>query len=351
MTVRMTVAEVLDLCIRAARGAGARAETAEALAKSAVSAEASGMPPVGLAHFLDHLKALEAGRIDGRALPEIMRPLPCLFHVDGHGGAAQTGFDAVFDALVETATAYGLALFAQKNTYTSGELGYFAERLASEGLVAMAATNGPALLAGSGSTRPVYCTNPLAFAAPRDDGPPLLIDQASSQTAFGNVRLAARQGRLIPQGWAIDADGNPTTDPIRAMKGAMLAYGGQRGANVALMVEVLAAGLSGANWSLDAPSFTSGGESPGAGLTVLAIAPAALDPDFPSRLGRQLRRLAGEYGVHVPGGRKEAASKRAATDGINVGASVLAAIAAFAGRSGLEPGLAAKITQERDKKS
>ncbi|TIW17972.1 MAG: Ldh family oxidoreductase, partial [Mesorhizobium sp.] len=100
---------------------------------------------------------------------------------------------------------------------------------------------------------PVYCTNPMSFAAPAADGSPLVIDQSSSATAFVNIRKAAEDGRKIPEGWALDASGNPTTDPAAAMKGAMLAFGGQRGANIALMVEVLAAGLSGANWSLDAP--------------------------------------------------------------------------------------------------
>ena len=334
-THRLTIDEALALCVRAARGAGARAETAEALAKSAVSAEASGMPNVGLAHLLDHLKALEAGRIDGQAMPEVAHPLPCFFHVDGHGGAAQTGFDLVFDDLVETAMIYGLALFAQNNTYTSGELGYFAERLANAGLVALAATNGPPLLAGSGSTKPVYCTNPMAFAAPCAGGPPLLIDQASSQAAFVNMRLAARDGRPIPEGWAIDADGAPTTDPLKAIKGAMLAFGGSRGANIALMVEVLAAGLSGANWSLDSPSFTSGATSPGAGLTVLAISPAALDADFPGRLGRQLDRLAEDYGVHIPGRRKDVARRQAAVHGVEIEAELLQKIEAYASKAGV----------------
>jgi (2R)-3-sulfolactate dehydrogenase (NADP+) len=89
------------------------------------------------------------------------------------------------------------------------------------------------------------------------------------------------------------------------MRGALLAFGGARGANIALMVEVLAAGLAGANWALDAPSFTAGDRSPGAGLFVIAIAPALLAPDFPNRLRLQLERLA-SLGVHIPGRRTAA---------------------------------------------
>jgi (2R)-3-sulfolactate dehydrogenase (NADP+) len=215
------------------------------------------------------------------------------------------GFDRAFDDLRRRAEALGVALFAQNGSYTTGELGYYPRRLAEAGLVAFAATSGPALITVAGAKTPVYCTNPLAFAAPLDEGPPLLIDQASSATAFVELRRYADRGEALPPGWAVDADGEPTTDPRAAMRGALLAFGGARGANIALMVEVLAAGLTGANWALDAPSFTSGNRSPGAGLLVIALAPSLFAPDFPQRLRLQLDRLA-KLGVHVPGRRAAA---------------------------------------------
>ena len=241
-TVTLTLAEATALCERAAIAAGALPEVALSMARSAVAAEADGQPSVGLAHFIDYLEALEAGRIDGKATPEITRPAPAIILSDAKGGAAHPGFDAAFDLIVEAANEFGLALFTQKNAYTCGALGYFAGRLAGKGLAAIAATNGPALLAGSGSTKPVYCTNPMAFAAPVAGGPPLIIDQSSSATAFVNIRAAAKAGTPIPEGWALDAEGRPTTDARQAVKGALLAFGGERGANIALMVEVLAAG-------------------------------------------------------------------------------------------------------------
>jgi (2R)-3-sulfolactate dehydrogenase (NADP+) len=129
-----------------------------------------------------------------------------------------------------------------------------------------------------------------------------VIDQASSAAAFVAVRQRAESGEPLPPGWAIDENGVETMDAHAAMRGALLTSGGSRGANIALMVEVLAAGLTGANWSLDAPSFVDGAETPGAGLFVVAIAPNLLAPDFAGRLGSQLARLAG-LGVHIPGGR------------------------------------------------
>jgi (2R)-3-sulfolactate dehydrogenase (NADP+) len=325
--ITLTLEDALALCEAAAIRHGANANTARSLARAAVRSEAEGQPNVGLAHFLDYLVALDAGRIDGSAEAVITRPAPAIILSDACKGAAHPGFDRAFDDLVDTARSFGLAMFVQKNAYTCGALGPFAARLAEAGLVGLAATNGPALLAGSGSTKPVFCTNPLAFAAPVADGPPLLIDQSSSATAFVSIRKAAREGRPIPEGWALDAGGNPTTDANKAISGALLAFGGARGANLALMVEVLSAGLSGANWSLDASSFSKGSESPGTGLFVLAINPALLDPDFPTRLAAQIERLTGEYGVHVPGEAKGRARVRAEKEGVSIPADVYRRIA------------------------
>jgi (2R)-3-sulfolactate dehydrogenase (NADP+) len=307
MTRRFTLVEATDLAVRAIRAAGASDEAALSLARATVSANAYGKGSSGFSHLMDYLSALRAGRIVGPAEPLITSPAPAAIHCDARGGIAQHGFDRAFDSLSERARTFGIALFAQNGSYTTGELGYYPRRLAEGGLVAFAATSGPALMTVAGAGTPVYCTNPIAFAAPLDQGAPLLIDQASSATAFVQLRHYAERGETLPAGWAVDADGQPTTDPKAALRGALLAFGGARGANIALMVEVMAAGLAGANWALDAPSFTSGDRSPGAGLLVIAIAPMVLAPDFPQRLRLQLDRLA-ELGVHIPGRRAATAT-------------------------------------------
>lgn len=333
-TITLPLGEVQALCERAGLALGASAEVARSLAVSIAAAEADGQPSVGLAHFLDYLDALAAGRIDGKAEPEIRRPAPAIFFSDARGGIAHSGFDRAFDDLVAAARCFGLALFVQRNAFTCGALGFFAGRLAEKGLVALAATNGPAMTAPQGASKAVYCTNPLAFAAPQAGGPPLLIDQSSSATAFVNVRAAAEAGRPIPEGWAIDAEGRPTTDAAAAVNGALLAFGGSRGANVALMVEVLAAGLSGANWSLDAPPFGVGCEGPGTGLFVLALDPKLIGPGFEARMAAQSARLAADYDVHIPGLAKAAARRRAEREGITIPAALYRRIAACDGNPG-----------------
>ena len=305
MTLRFTLEAATDLAARAIRAAGASDEAALALARATISANAHGKGSSGFSHLMDYLAALRAGRIVGDAEPIVTSSAPAAIHCDARGGIAQAGFDRAFNSLCERAQTFGIALFAQNGSFTTGELGYYPRRLAERGLVAFAATSGPALMTVAGAKSPVYCTNPIAFAAPLDEGPPLLIDQASSATAFVQLRHYAERGEALPAGWAIDGDGEATTDPHAALRGALLAFGGARGANIALMVEVMAAGLAGANWALDAPSFTSGDRSPGAGLLVIAITPALLAPDFPQRLRLQLDRLA-NLGVHIPGRRAAA---------------------------------------------
>src|ERR1700727_3146436 len=255
MTLRFTLEAATDLAARAVRAAGASDEAALSLARATVSANAYGKGSSGLSHLMDYLAALRAGRIAGDAEPLITSPAPAAIHCSARGGVAHLVFDRSFDDLRRRAETFGLALFAQNGSYTTGELGYYPRRLAQTGLVAFAATSGPALMTVAGAKTPVYCTNPIAFAAPLDEGAPLLIDQASSATAFVQLRHYAERGETLPPGWAVDGEGQPTIDPSAALRGALLAFGGARGANIALMVEVMAAGLAGANWALDAPSF------------------------------------------------------------------------------------------------
>jgi len=142
-----------------------------------------------------------------------------MIQVDARGGIAQLGFDLAFDELQKRTELYGIAIFSQSSSYSAGELGYYTRRLAEAGLVALAATNGPACVAAGKSAEAVYGTNPLSFAAPAENGGPLVIDQASSATAFVNVRRAAESDEPIPEGWAIDTKGRPTTDANEALKG------------------------------------------------------------------------------------------------------------------------------------
>ncbi|WP_164924393.1 Ldh family oxidoreductase [Sinorhizobium fredii] len=293
--------EAEGLAARACRGAGATEPTTRSLVAATMSAALFGPPTLGFPHLVDYLDSFRDGRISTNPQPKLNRPFAAFFVSDADRGIAQLGFDQAFDQFVETVRHFGVAIFTQTNSYTAGELGYFVRRLAAEGIVGLAATNANAMVVAKPGGPAVYSTNPLAFGFPMGDGsPPMIIDQASSATAFVNIVAAASEGRSIPAGWAVDADGNDTEDPNLALKGALLAFGGRKGANVALMVEMMSAGLSGGPWSLDTPDFRSGDVSPGVGMTVIAMMPGVDQAARIARARTQADRLAG-LGVFIPG--------------------------------------------------
>jgi (2R)-3-sulfolactate dehydrogenase (NADP+) len=297
---RLTVAELRRTTTGALLDAGASVAVATSLVEATLSAEQFGRREVGLSHLLDYIESLRSGRIDGQAEPSVEYPLPAFIRVDAKGGIAQLGFDLAFSDLEKRAKTFGIAVFTQRDSYTAGELGYYVRRLAQRGLIGMASANAHAMMATGPGGKAVYSTNPFAFAVPLgEDVDPLVIDQASSATAFVNIKQASNEHRAIPEGWAIDAEGRPTTDASEAILGALLPFGGFKGANIALTVEMLSAGLSGAMWSLDAGKFHTGQTPPGIGLTVIAISPAG-DGEFAERARKQCHRLA-DHGVHIPG--------------------------------------------------
>ncbi|MFC3284123.1 Ldh family oxidoreductase [Litchfieldella rifensis] len=310
------------LAEQACLAAGANHATARSLARATVSAALFGRPGVGFPHLLDYLSSFRAGRINGEAEPKITSPLPAIIHSDADGGIAQLGFDQAMPTLVERTRKLGVTIFTQGNSYTTGELGYYVRRLALEGVIAFAVSNSPAVVAGSPGGKIVFGTNPMAFAAPLANvNAPLIIDQASSATAFVNLIKAAEEGRKIPEGWAIDEKGDVTTDAAAGLRGALLAFGGTKGANVALMVECLAAGLSGASWSLDMPDFQGGDQVIDAGMTIIAILPTVIEDRFSTRLTQQLDRIA-ERGAYVPG-RRSVRNGTSDKDQIAIDTSVL----------------------------
>ncbi|WP_166968823.1 Ldh family oxidoreductase [Brevibacterium atlanticum] len=316
-TVTMTPDELNELCESAVLAAGGSSELAQSLAASAVAADRRGKTQVGTAHLVDYLDALDAGRINGSAGPALTSRLPAAQHVDADSGTAQLAFDTGFEPFIGAADRLGVAMLSITNSYTAGELGHYADRIAQRGLVALVTSNSPALMSVYGAEAPVTGTNPLAFAVPHPEGP-RFFDQASSETAWVNIRDAATHGADIPAGQALGPDGSPTTDAHEALAGALLPFGGVKGSNIALMVEFLAS-LGGGRFSLDAPSHAEGSESPGIGLTAIAISPEAFDPGYVDRVADHLDRLHRDFGIDF--GRKRSC------DVIEIPAEVHAALA------------------------
>lgn len=291
--------DITGLADAALRGAGISPETAAALVEAALFAEDRSMRGVGFGHLLDYARAAQSGAMNPAPSPTVTRVAPGLISCSANRGPFHTGFRAAFPDLVDAARSLGTAAFVQADAFAGGQLGWFTERLAAEGLAALGAVNSNALLATAPGTGRVLGTNPLAYSFPRGDGEVFTVDQASSAAAYVSVRRAAEADEPIPAGWAIDADGLPTTDPAAALAGAMLPFGGYKGANIAWLVELLAT-MSGARWSIDAAPFDSGSDCPSVGMFILAVDLGRLAPDQPERIGAHLDRLAG-LGVRRPG--------------------------------------------------
>jgi len=180
--------------------------------------------------------------------------------------------------------------------------------------------NTPPAMAFWGATTPALGTNPIAFAAPRQSAAPLVIDMALSQVARGKVVAASASGRPIPEGWALDAEGRPTTDADAALAGSLLPMGGAKGAALALMVEVFAAALTGARFGFEATSFFEAqGEPPGVGQLLLALDPGPLSGGrYAERVGMLTDMLETSDGARLPGASRLARRRQAAGEGLSV---------------------------------
>lgn len=321
--VFLKLEEIRKMAQQTAEACGANPENAASLAASIEAAEAEGLRNVGLNHLPDYCEALRAGRIDGRATASVETPTPMVFRVDAHSGLAHSAFDSCYQDLVAAAKLLGVTIFSLRNGYTCGALGYFVSRLARDGLVALAAANaGPAVVVVPGGKKPVFSTNPMAFAVPGPLGPAMVIDQSSSATALVNVRAAGECGEQLPEGWAVDAQGLPTTDPNAALSGALISFGGYKGSNIAMLVEMLSAGLTGANWSCDAPSFIEGNRCPDVGLFIIAINPGTVFGDeFETRVADYLERYTADFAGRIPGNKRSKAMQQA-QQGVQQGVQV-----------------------------
>jgi len=331
----LSLEEARSLVLDALAACGAAAGTAASVARALVAAGADGQVGHGLSRVPSYAAQLRAGKVDGRAVPSVERVAPAVLRVDAGFGFAFPAFDRVIEDLPSIARETGIALAAIVRSHHFGQAGAHCERLAEQGLVALVFGNTPKAIAPWGGRAPLLGTNPIAFAAPMAVGaPPLVIDLALSRVARGKILAAEKAGKSIPEGWALDKDGNPTGDSRAALAGTMVPIGEAKGAALALMVEVMSAALVGAHFGFEASSFLNAdGPPPDVGQTVIAIDAAAVSGGaFAERMATLAAAFAAEPGVRLPGSRRLQARAEAARDGLSVPAPLLAEIKALAGK-------------------
>jgi (2R)-3-sulfolactate dehydrogenase (NADP+) len=332
---RLTLDAIEKLARSALTKAGASELAAASLARAIAAAERDGIASHGLAYLNTYCEHLGCGKVIGQAVPRVEQTMPAALSVDAGSGFAHPAIDAGFKALIPLARQQGIAVLTIRNSYNCGVLGYHTERLACEGLLALGFTNAPASIAASGGRKPVVGTNPWSVAAPDGKGgAAIVIDQSASVVAKSEVMKKAREGKPIPPGWALGPDGEPTTDPKIGLAGTMMPAGGYKGVGSALLVELMAACLSGATLGAQASPFSgTAGGPPRTGQLFIAIAPQACSADaFAARLETLIGLIGAEAGTHIPGSGRKAARARALSEGVLVDPVLLEKVGALAGQ-------------------
>ena len=327
----LRIEDAIDLVTATLRRCRTSPANADTVARALVAAEADGLGGHGLSRLPSYAAQAKVGKVDGYATPTAIRRAPGVLAIDAAHGFAYPALDMAVMALPDIARGQGVAVAAIRQSHHCGAAGLPVERLAEQGLVALLFANTPAAIAPWGGARGMFGTNPIAFSCPIPDQPPVVVDLSLSKGARGNIFAAKQRGEPIPEGWALDAEGRPTTDPAEALTGTMLPVGDAKGAALALMVEVLAAGLTGANYATEASSFLDdAGSPPGTGQLIVAFDPVAIGgPATLSRFGALARMIETEPGARLPGDRRRKNRAAAERNGLSIDGALLAEIEAI----------------------
>ena len=339
--MKLSLFEVEALVVRQLQAAGANAVMAGATARALVLAESRGLGSHGLSRVAQYATHLRNGRVNGAAQPQVLRRKGGALLVDAQEGLAFAACALAVDEAVAAAREHGIAIAGVVRSHHCGVVVDHLRAAAAAGMVGLGFANSPAAMPAAGGAHPVFGTNPVAAVFPRQGADALMIDLSLSEVARGKLMVAAKEGRAIPLGWALDAAGQPTTDPKAGMAGSMLPFGSgpasgsgavssPKGAMLALVVELLVTALIGANFGFEASSFfVDEGNRPGIGQAFIVIDPGALagntgNTGYLGRVEVLVREMLGDEGVRLPGARREALRRQALADGIEVSDTLLA---------------------------
>ena len=324
--------EVAAFSRGALEASGASASVAAIMADAIAAAELDGIPSHGLFYLPTYCQHLKCGKVnpDARIVSEVRG---ASVTVDADAGFAHPAISLAFERLVPAAREFGVATAAIRKSYNCGVLGYHTEALSRAGLVGIGFTNAPASIAPWGGKKPLVGTNPISVAVPDAlGGTAFLIDQSASVVAKSEVMKHDHAGRPIPVGWALDPEGNPTTEPSVGLRGSMVPAGGAKGFGLALFVELMAACLTGANLGKDAAPFSgTAGGPPGTGQFFIAIDPGATSSGlFAERVAAIVSAMKDMEGVRLPGERRFAARNRIVREGIPVSGDLVERVRSIA---------------------
>lgn len=302
------ISRIAALSTQALIAHGADPWQAGCVARAIARAEETGNVICGLYYLESYCRQLVSGRVDGRVAPVVTTPRPGAVTVDARFGFAQPAFARGLPVAVDAARTCGIATLAVCHAHTCTSLGFFTEQIAEAGLIGIGFTNASAIVAGPGGRTPVLGTNPIAFTLPgddSDDGPAMHADFSTAAVALGKITMAKAAGEPIPPGWAVDKDGTPTTDPDAALSGALVSAASYKGWALGLLVEVMAAGLTGSRLSRDVRGLKlPDGPPHDLGQAYLLIDPTTHGGDLSGTMARLAEAIAGDPAVRIPGARR-----------------------------------------------
>lgn len=311
-----------ELADRALQAAGAAPATAAITAQNLVAADLRGLATHGVSRVPFYCAMLRNGRAVGDAEPAVVASTDGVCLIDNRDALPYPACRLAVAQAVRRARDMGIGLAAITN---SGHIGALANHLlpaAEQGLVGIALTNSPAAIPAWGGKRAIFGTNPIAAVFPRRGGDPLVIDLSLTTVTRGKIMLAAQRGEPIPEGWALDSDGMPTTDARAALEGGSLfPIGGAKGAMLALAFELICCALTGAAFGFEADSFfAERGNRPRVGQAFLVIDPGALAgrERYLDRVEFLVAAMLADPHVRLPGSRGAEAAAVARTRGIDI---------------------------------
>lgn len=325
-TTRLSEAELTRLVAGLLGAHGVEPLTADALARVIVAAERDGTLSHGLARLPGYLSSLKSGWVDGAARMTVTDKAAAVVHVDAANGFAQGALARAAELAIAKARAAGVCVVGIHDSHHFGSLWPDVEPFAERGLVCMAFVNSRSRIVAPGARRPVLGTNPVAFAFPRKDGAPIVWDLASSVMAHGDVILAAKHGHQLPAGAGVDRDAQPTQDPRKVLDGgALVPFAGHKGFAIALMAEVMVAGLTGSRFGFeDGSGQYPGAVTSNAGQTLVLIDPNRTGGgDFIGRVELLIGELREAGTERLPADRRYRNRAAAAAEGIAVDRAML----------------------------
>ena len=327
--VSVSLLEIYGVARDALLRAGADGDNADAVAQTVADAERDGAHSHGLFRIPGYVAGLKSGKVNGRANPAPQTD-GAIIRCDGQNGYAPLALNRCYSPLAEAAAEHGIAALALTKSHHFAALWNETESLAARGIAAFACVNYLPSVAPAGGKTALFGTNPISFAWPRKDSPPLVFDMATAAAAKGEVQIAARDGKTLPPGCGLDENGEPSTDPAAVLRGVLLPFGGYKGSALAMMVELLAAALVGERFSFEsAAEDNKDGAPPRGGELIIAMSPQKLAGDgWESHAESFIGKMETMPGVRTPGARRH--KNRQNTGNRNINAELLEKIHAFA---------------------